>query len=245
MELGFGVEVTESGYFWSLLGSFTCLQAAASLFLFLLVLIHHWASTGHMTVEGSRPRRQKCISLGLSSWLAAAVRNILVIEASHKASRHLINPNPWWASLVAQRLKHLPGMWETRVQSLGWEDPLEKEMTTHSSTLAWRIPRKEEPGRLQSMGLQRVGHDWATSVSNPWCEDLKNCIEQESVFRQVTHFGYFCKKFTKWKINLGCHSLLQGIFPTQGSNLCPSCLQHWPLGSLPLAPSGKLNPMDS
>ena len=64
-----------------------------------------------------------------------------------------------WASLVAQRLKRLPGMRETRVQSLGWEDPLEKEMATHSSTLARKIPRTEEPGRLQSMASQRVGHD--------------------------------------------------------------------------------------
>ena len=63
------------------------------------------------------------------------------------------------ASLVAQMLKHLPGMWETQVRSLGREDPLEKEMATHSSTLAWRIPWREEPGRLQSMGSQRVGHD--------------------------------------------------------------------------------------
>ena len=63
------------------------------------------------------------------------------------------------ASLVAQRLKHLPPMRETQVQSLGWEDPLEKEMATHSSTLAWRIPWMEEPGRLQSMGSQRVGQD--------------------------------------------------------------------------------------
>ena len=63
------------------------------------------------------------------------------------------------ASLVAQRLKRLPGMWETWVRSLGWEDPLEKEMATHSSTLAWRTPRREEAGRLQSMGLQRVRHD--------------------------------------------------------------------------------------
>ena len=67
--------------------------------------------------------------------------------------------------LVAQRLKHLPGMQETRVWSLGEEDPLEKEMATHSSTLAWRIPWREEPARLQSMGSQRVGHDWATSLS--------------------------------------------------------------------------------
>ena len=61
-------------------------------------------------------------------------------------------------SLVAQRLKRLPGMQETQVRSLGWEDPLEKEMATHSSTVAWRIPWREEPGGLQSMRSQRVGH---------------------------------------------------------------------------------------
>ena len=63
------------------------------------------------------------------------------------------------ASLVAQRLKRLPGMRETRVQSLGQEDPLEKGMTIQSSILAWRIPWTEDPGRLQSMVSQRVGHD--------------------------------------------------------------------------------------
>ena len=56
-------------------------------------------------------------------------------------------------------VKHLPVMQETQVQSLGWEDPLEKEMATHSSILAWRIPWIEEPGRLQSTGSQRVRHD--------------------------------------------------------------------------------------
>ena len=60
-------------------------------------------------------------------------------------------------------VKRLSTMWETRVRPLGWEDPLEKEMATHSSTLAWKIPWMEEPGRLQSMGSQRVGHDWLTS----------------------------------------------------------------------------------
>ena len=60
---------------------------------------------------------------------------------------------------MAQMVKHLPTMQETRVQSLGQEDPLEKEMATHSNILAWRIPWMEEPGGLQSMGLQRVGHD--------------------------------------------------------------------------------------
>ena len=63
------------------------------------------------------------------------------------------------ASLVAQMVKRLPAMQETWVQSLGWEDALEKEMTTHSSTLAWKIPWTEEPGKLQSMGLQRAGYD--------------------------------------------------------------------------------------
>ena len=60
---------------------------------------------------------------------------------------------------VAQTVKNLPAMWETQVQSLGGEDPLEKEMATHSSILAWRISWTEEPGGLQSMGSQRVGHN--------------------------------------------------------------------------------------
>ena len=62
-------------------------------------------------------------------------------------------------SLVVQMVKLLPTMRETRVRSLGREDPLEKEMATHSSIIAWKIPWMEEPGRLQSMGSQRVGHD--------------------------------------------------------------------------------------
>ena len=70
-----------------------------------------------------------------------------------------------WASLVAQWVKRLPTVWETRVRPLGREDPLEKEMATHSSTLVWKIPWTEKPGRLQSMGSQRVRYDWATSLS--------------------------------------------------------------------------------
>ena len=78
------------------------------------------------------------------------------------------NPNYFLrheSSLVAQTVKHLPTMWETWVQTLGQEVLLEKEMVTHSSILAWKIPWMEEPSRLQSMGSQRVGHDWATSIS--------------------------------------------------------------------------------
>ena len=66
---------------------------------------------------------------------------------------------------MPQRVKHLPAMQETRVQSLGPEDPLEKEMATHSSILAWKIPWTEKPGRLQSTGSQRVGHNCVTSLS--------------------------------------------------------------------------------
>ena len=71
-----------------------------------------------------------------------------------------------WASLLAQRVMPLSAMWETRVRSLSWEDPLQKEMATHSSTLAWKIPWMEEPGGEQSTGLQRVGHNGATSLTS-------------------------------------------------------------------------------
>ena len=65
---------------------------------------------------------------------------------------------------ILDLVKHLPTIQETQVGSLGWEDPLEKEMGTNSSTFAWKIPWTEEPGKLQSIGSQRVGHDWATSL---------------------------------------------------------------------------------
>ena len=68
-----------------------------------------------------------------------------------------------WASLIALSVKNLPAMQETWVWFLGWEDPLEKEMATHSSILAWRIPWTEEPGRLVC-GVQRVGHDLVTKL---------------------------------------------------------------------------------
>ena len=85
------------------------------------------------------------------------------------------NGNPLqysWASLIAQSVNNLPAVQEIRVWSLGQEDPLEKEMATHSSVLAWKIPWIEKPGGLQSMGSQRVRHDWApnTYLLNPWKE---------------------------------------------------------------------------
>ena len=93
----------------------------------------------------------------------------LAPESEKKLELHLIKSetkcifqdvySSYRASLVAQMVKRLPTVRETQVQFLGWEDPLEKERATHSSTLAWKIPWTEEPGRLQSMGSQRVRHD--------------------------------------------------------------------------------------
>ena len=71
------------------------------------------------------------------------------------------------SSLVAQTVKNLPAMQETWVRSLGWEEPLEEEMATHSISLPGESPQTEKPGRLQSMGLQRVRHDWVTKHSTP------------------------------------------------------------------------------
>jgi len=89
----------------------------------------------------------------------------LLNQKLREEARNLCFINPSWdSSLVAQKVKRLPTMWETRIQSLGREDLLEKEMATHSSTLAWKIPWTEEPSGLQSMGSQRVRHDWATSL---------------------------------------------------------------------------------
>ena len=103
------------------------------------------------------------------------------------------------ASLVAQRLRHLPAMWETRLRSLGQEDPLEKEMATHSSIFAWRIPWMEEPGGLQFTGSQRAGHDWTES----FITDM-NILINISWF-MWTHISlgfYLCVKLKKFQIFL-------------------------------------------
>ena len=114
-----------------------------------------------------------------------------------------------------QRVKRLPGMWETQVRSLGWEDPLEKEMATHSRTLAWKIPWTEKPSSLQSMRSQRVGHDWATFLSFPfWC--IQAAFSNTSV----------CDSWTDtWTINPlnGRKSKeIEGYFMPQ----------HWPISTL-------------
>ena len=97
---------------------------------------------------------------------------VLLPGKSH-GQRSMVGHSPWGCkesdtterlhfaltSLVAQTVKRLPAVWDTQVRPLGWEDPVEKEMATHSSILAWKIPWTEGPGRLQSMGSQRVGQD--------------------------------------------------------------------------------------
>ena len=106
----------------------------------------------------------------LISWLQAQsamilepkkIKSVIVSSVFPSSCHEAMGPD----SLIAQMVKSLPAMRETRVWFLGWEDPLEKKMAIHSSTLAWKIPWMEEPDRLQSMGSQRVGHDWVTSLS--------------------------------------------------------------------------------
>ena len=92
-----------------------------------------------------------------------------------------------WASLVAQTVKNLPAMQKLWFWSLGQEDPLEEEMATHSSILAWRIPWREEPGGLQSKGSQRVGHDWATNTNS---------------FHHCIHKSVFCISIPALKIGI-------------------------------------------
>ena len=82
-----------------------------------------------------------------------------------------------WASLVVQSVKSLPAMQETQVRSLGQEDPLEKWMATHSSILTWKIPWTEEPDGLQSIGSQRVEHNWVTNTNNPYLLGIKSNAE--------------------------------------------------------------------
>ena len=98
-----------------------------------------------------------------------------------KPNKYLV-ANTVRASLVAQRVKRLPAMWETWVRSLGREVPLEKEVATHSSILAWRIPRTEEPGGLQFTGSQRVEHDWATSLIH------SNTVINYNIFLSVQEY---------------------------------------------------------
>jgi len=113
-----------------------------------------------------------------------------------------------WASLGAQMVKNPPTMPETWVRSLGWEDPLEEGMATHSSILAWRIPWAEETGGLQSMRSQRVGHDWVTKYTHAGLRlrpelgwgSQENCFNVESLMGHRENG--FLHEISVWELEL-------------------------------------------
>ena len=114
-------------------------------------------------------------------------------------------------------VKSMPAVWETWVQSLAWEDPLEKEMATRSTILAWKIPWLDEPGRLQSMGSQRVGHHWATSLS--------------------LSMGFFQARILEWVVI----PFSRGSFPPRDQ--CVSCTADRFFTAEPFGRQGSCSPM--
>ena len=142
----------------------------------------------------------------------------------HWAVTYIISAIPL-TSLVAQMVKRLPTMCETWVRSLGWENALEKEMATYSNTLAWQIPWTEEPGRLQLMGSQRVGHDWATSLSSL----------SFSILWQKNYHPHFRDEKPKWSHmarisqprSSSAKILMQVWSQRKSSFLVPGCLSIW------------------
>ena len=140
---------------------------AISVYISILTLIVNWPNA---LIERHR----------VAGWIKKKRRHVYAVSSFvfnfvHTGFHLLQNVNwalsrpriycPVLASLVAQTVKHLPTMRETWVQTLGWDDPPEREMATHSSILAWRVPWTGEPGELLSMGSLRVWHDWTTSLS--------------------------------------------------------------------------------
>ena len=137
------------------------------------------------------------------------------------------NGSSWRASLVAQMVRRLPTRWETWVRSLGQEDPLEKEMATHSSKLAWKILWTEEPGRLQSTGSQRAGHDWVTkqekkkkvfsegkygqkmNLEKAISEQHEWCIKGTGIWMQENQANTQVQYFTIWHFNSLSDTLLR------------------------------------
>ena len=133
--------------------------------------IHKMKDKNHMIISIDVQKHLKKFKIHLWCWYQQ-------IGYSRNVPQHI---KAIRASLVAKRLKRLPAMQETRVQSLGREDPLEKEMATHSSILAWRIPWMEEPCRLQSTGSQRVIHDWATFLFFLYDKPTANTLNSEKL----------------------------------------------------------------
>ena len=139
--------------------------------------------------------------------------------------KHLCNFSTVWASLVAQTVKRLPTTWETRVRCLDQEDPLEKEMATHSSILAWKIPLTEEPGRLQFMGLQRVGHNWVSEVNGT---ELAN--KNYTMYLPVGACAHPVKPRKSTCLPLACNQHIQQ-FKLSPNSLCMNIRIEW--GGIP------------
>ena len=110
-----------------------------------------------MNFSGARPGRPMMLR---DTWVKLDWVDAICV----KAPEVVLLCDGFYFHLVVQMIKNSPAMQEIWIWSLGWEDPLDKWMATHSSILAWRIPWTEEPGGLKSMGLQRVGHDWVTDT---------------------------------------------------------------------------------
>ena len=117
----------------------------------------HWGNNWN-AILFCKNAKHVCMSLS-NNWLS---KDLVAFYRVSMVGRILRQPPK--ISLVDQLVKNPPTMWKTWVQSLGWEDPLEKEMATHSSIITWRNTWTGEPGRLQTMGSQRVRHDWATNT---------------------------------------------------------------------------------
>ena len=125
---------------------------------------------------------------------------------------------------------NLPAMQDSWVRSLGWEDPLKKGMAAHSSALAWRIPRREEPGRLQSMELQRVGHNWATNTFT-------------FIFTHTAYYIYTDSE-GRWGVNFPQEWFMDGVSHLDSEQAKPST-QHLcftPRSHLPLSCNAEQQP---
>ena len=137
-------------------------------------------------------------------WFSREIELYVYTHTQRHTNTHAHTHKNTWASLVAQMVKNLPVMQEIWVQSQGWEGPLEKGMATHSSILAWRIQWTEEPGGLQSMRLQRVGHNWVTFTFALYiytyvcirCEKLAHVIMEADKSPDLQLAGWSSRKAT-------------------------------------------------
>ena len=181
------------------LNHFSCVWLFVALWTSLLTLLYPRDSSDENTGVGcpmpssrgtSWPRDQTQVSC-LLHWQMGSSPLATPRKAPPPPHTHNLNHQGRGPSLGAQMVKNLLVMQETRVQSLGWNNALEKGMAIHSSTLAWRIPWTEETGRLQSMGFQRLRHDWVTLsydmvIMSPFIGS-RVCISNDS---ELGHFTY-------------------------------------------------------